>query len=101
MASMSPINFDRVGDKAYTSHHNSNPLHMETHLKHNFFQTTPLNLIINLTHMKFHHYLSNLPRSLLIDMVHCFKSNQYIISNKTFRHKSTLILTNNVWKKTF
>ena len=93
-----PIDFDSIRYWSHASHHSIDQVLMRTHFYHNFFQTTPFNLILSFTHIQLHRHFSHLPWFLLINMMHCFKSDRYIISNKAFRHKGTLILTNDVWE---
>ena len=84
------INFDGIRDRVHTLHQNINQFDMKTHLELNLLQTNPFHPIIGLTHIKFDSHLTHLPRLLLINMMHCLKSNQHIISNKALRHECTL-----------
>lgn len=73
------VNFNGVGYRSNTSHHNVDPFFMETHFTHKLFQTISFYSIICFTLVKFHNHLPNLTHILLIDTVHCFKSNHHII----------------------
>lgn len=71
-------------------HDKVDPSFMKTHVLHNFFNETPFDPIIGLTHVKLDRHVVILPILFMIKIVQYLKGDQHIIGYKVLREKSTL-----------
>ena len=75
------IDFNRISNRPHTPHNQLPPPFIKAQLLHDFLQTPSFYPIVRLTHIKFKHQLPYISSFLIANVMHSFKSNEYIVGD--------------------